>query len=186
MTNLSLPMKVIYPLSLLPQSRPLYHRLILQTKSSFSKLCILITHHYGPTKFVLTTPPASSGGLDFSLLDLDVAEGGKKKIDLGPTVFIANHQIMLDWLYGFILADRLFGNEKGVYIILKESLKWIPIVGWVCLLLTSTCPPVRKKADHRWLTRLLRMTATHRGCNFSTSSSFLALGWPTVFLSPDT
>lgn len=44
-------------------------------------------------------------------------------------VIMANHQIYADWLYLWCLTYRA-GLDKDILILLKKSLKWIPIVGW--------------------------------------------------------
>jgi hypothetical protein len=58
------------------------------------------------------------------------------------------------------------GTSKDVYIVLKQSLKWIPFVGWVCRVLAS---PGRR-----------RDLAARRACNSSASSSSRARGSPTA------
>lgn len=44
------------------------------------------------------------------------------------SIWISNHQVYTDWLYLWILS-YFCGLESSIYIILKDSLKWVPIVG---------------------------------------------------------
>ena len=41
-----------------------------------------------------------------------------------------NVQIYADWWYAWTLT-YLMGTHKDVFIVLKKSLKWLPILGWV-------------------------------------------------------
>ena len=45
------------------------------------------------------------------------------------SVILMNHHYELDWLYGWMVADRsgLLGNCR-VYV--KKMLKYVPVVGW--------------------------------------------------------
>jgi len=45
------------------------------------------------------------------------------------TVFIMNHHTELDWLYPLMIADRM-GVLGTCRTLVKDSLKWVPIVGW--------------------------------------------------------
>ena len=75
-------------------------------------------------------------------------------------------QVYADWWYTWCLT--YFIGSKGVhryiYITLKKSLQYLPIVGWVCSLNTFRA----MLTNHR-----------PRECNCSILSSFLALGLPT-------
>ncbi len=61
--------------------------------------------------------PAENGGVEFALPE--------------RLVLIANHQIYTDWVYLWWVS---YANNPAMaghfYIILKESLKYIPILGW--------------------------------------------------------
>lgn len=41
-------------------------------------------------------------------------------------------------MYAWILT-YFAGTHKDVYIVLKKSLKWIPVIGWYCLFLLPAC-----------------------------------------------
>lgn len=87
---------------------------------------ILITVLFGPTSLVLTTdtPPSIT-----ELVERD-ASGRMTRINLPDRlVVIANHQAYLDWMYLWILSSYA-GHSKGIIILLKASLKNVPIIGW--------------------------------------------------------
>ncbi|KAI8610504.1 acyltransferase-domain-containing protein [Chytriomyces sp. MP71] len=49
----------------------------------------------------------------------------------GPCVLTPNHQTQLDWMYFWIAAARIgAGRDADLRIVLKDSLKNIPIFGW--------------------------------------------------------
>ena len=87
---------------------------------------ILITVLFGPTQLILTTdaPPKIT-----DLVEWDGA-GNVSKINLPDRlVVMPNHQAYLDWIYMWILACYA-GHARGIIILLKASLKQVPIVGW--------------------------------------------------------
>jgi len=53
--------------------------------------------------------------------------------DLAELTFPADHQTYADWWYLWSLS--YFANmQEHVLIVLKKSLKWVPILGWVSAL----------------------------------------------------
>jgi len=83
---------------------------------------ILITVLFGPTTLVLTT--------DEGDLVERGADGQVTKVVLPDRLIVmANHQAYLDWMYIWILACYS-GNATGIIILLKASLKKIPLIGW--------------------------------------------------------
>ncbi|GES99376.1 acyltransferase-domain-containing protein [Rhizophagus clarus] len=57
--------------------------------------------------------------------------GAKVELDMPERlILIANHQIYADWLYVWCFT-YLANAHDGIKIILKDSLKWLPIFGWV-------------------------------------------------------
>lgn len=93
---------------------------------------ILITVLFAPTSVILTTdtPPSIT-----NLVERDPKTGLMTKINLPDRlVVMGNHQAYLDWMYLWILSAYA-GHSQGIIILLKESLKNIPIIGWgmVCL-----------------------------------------------------
>jgi 1-acyl-sn-glycerol-3-phosphate acyltransferase len=108
-------------LLLLPGGRQLYKRAIDWTKDGFGRLLIAITVLCAPTSLTITTnaPPELSGLV-----------GPDGTINLPPRlVLMANHQAYTDWMYLWILACYA-GHARGLTILLKASLKHIPVVGW--------------------------------------------------------
>ncbi|GMK59947.1 hypothetical protein CspeluHIS016_0901640 [Cutaneotrichosporon spelunceum] len=111
------------PLLLLPGGKRLFNWAIDWTKDGFGRLLIAITVLCAPTSLTITTnaPPELSGL---------VTRDGKLRVNLPPRlVLMANHQAYTDWMYLWILACYA-GHARGITILLKASLKHLPIVGW--------------------------------------------------------
>ncbi|KAG8938178.1 hypothetical protein FRC03_007541, partial [Tulasnella sp. 419] len=104
----------------------LYEKGIAWTKAAFGVLCIVMCQWFAPTNFVITTE-----GMDESKLFIrDEQTGEVKGLQLPEKlVFMANHQIYLDWWYLWALT-YFMNAHNSVLIILKKSLKWIPVMGW--------------------------------------------------------
>ncbi|RDX56035.1 hypothetical protein OH76DRAFT_1337998 [Lentinus brumalis] len=125
----------LLPLKLLPfrRARKLYYEGIRYTKGSFGALLVLSSQWFAPTELVISFETEGQG--KFSPEELEtLVERDKngKVVSLNlpqKTVFIANHQIYLDWWYAWSLT-YLMGTHKDVFIVLKKSLKWVPILGW--------------------------------------------------------
>lgn len=65
-----------------------------------------------------------------NLVERDPVTGYMTKINLPDRlVVMGNHQAYLDWMYLWILACYA-GHAKGIIILLKASLRRIPVVGW--------------------------------------------------------
>lgn len=100
-----------------------YNSWIAFTKQSFGLLTMTLTQTFSPTKVIVSGDASVRGQLlrktDGTLL-LDFPE---------RLVLIANHQIYTDWLYLWWTA-YCSGMHGRLYIVLKESLKKIPILGW--------------------------------------------------------
>ncbi|KAK9449561.1 acyltransferase-domain-containing protein [Limtongia smithiae] len=110
-----------WPLRLI--SKDWSHAWVDYTKQSFGLVVTTMTQWWSPT-------PVHVVG-DHSVAGLIVrTEDGRIETKFGEkAVLIANHQIYSDWLYMWWIAytGHVHGN---IYIILKESLKNIPFVGW--------------------------------------------------------
>jgi 1-acyl-sn-glycerol-3-phosphate acyltransferase len=100
-----------------------YNAWIAFTKQSFGLLTMTLTQTFAPTKVVVSGDESVRGQLlkstDGNLI-LDFPE---------RLVLMANHQIYTDWLYLWWIA-YCNGMHGRLYIILKESLRKIPILGW--------------------------------------------------------
>ncbi|EXJ82539.1 hypothetical protein A1O3_06352 [Capronia epimyces CBS 606.96] len=100
-----------------------YNAWIAFTKQSFGLLTMTLTQTFAPTKVIISGDASVRGQLLQSTdgnLVLDFPE---------RLVLIANHQIYTDWLYLWWIA-YCNGMHGRLYIILKESLKKIPVLGW--------------------------------------------------------
>ncbi|TCD67012.1 hypothetical protein EIP91_000632 [Steccherinum ochraceum] len=126
---------VLLPLKLIPFSfgRRWYTEGIRYSKGAFGTLLLLICQWFAPTKFAITFEKEGLGRFtEEEIEQLVVRDESGKVLQLKfpqKTVLIANHQIYADWLYAWCLS-YFTGTHKDVYIVLKKSLKWAPIVGW--------------------------------------------------------
>jgi 1-acyl-sn-glycerol-3-phosphate acyltransferase len=118
------------------RSRRLYYASIRYTKGAFGALQILMCQWFSPTKFLVTFETTGMGAFTPEEIDRYVikdAEGNHVGLDL-PTrfVLIANHQVYADWWYAWCLTYFMSpeGIHRYVFITLKKSLRWVPIVGW--------------------------------------------------------
>lgn len=93
------------------------------TKESFAVLCTTMTQWWSPTVVRVTGDDSMKG----QLYKMD--DGTLKCNFPHRMVLMANHQLYTDWLYLWWIAytNKMHGR---IYIILKESLKNIPIFGW--------------------------------------------------------
>ncbi|PLW06794.1 hypothetical protein PCANC_26877, partial [Puccinia coronata f. sp. avenae] len=94
-------------------------------RKTFAIILILVTQIFAPTNLVLT----SDDSIDLEKLVRRDKHGKVIAIDLpSHSIIMANHQIYADWLYIWSLA-YLADIHSALIIILKASLKWVPIVG---------------------------------------------------------
>lgn len=99
-----------------------YYAYMALTKRSFGIVITALTQWGCPTPVRVTGDKSVRG-------QLQTMEDGRLKTDFPERmVLIANHQVYTDWLYLWWVAytARMHGH---IYIILKESLKYIPIIG---------------------------------------------------------
>jgi 1-acyl-sn-glycerol-3-phosphate acyltransferase len=99
-----------------------YYAYMALTKRSFGIVIAAITEWGCPTPVKVTGDKSVRG-------QLQLTSYGRLKTDFPERiVLIANHQVYTDWLYLWWIAytGRMHGH---IYIILKESLKYIPIIG---------------------------------------------------------
>ncbi|KAF5368472.1 hypothetical protein D9758_002417 [Tetrapyrgos nigripes] len=127
----------LLPLRILPfpWARGLYEEGIRYTKGSFGCLLILMCQWFSPTKLRITFETEGKGAFSRDEIDRIVVRDKKGRVvslDL-PTKFvlIANHQVYADWWYAWCLLYYIGeGMHRYVYITLKKSLQWVPVVGW--------------------------------------------------------
>lgn len=108
------------PLYLLNQDY--YYAYMALTKQSFGLLIITLSQWFSPTVIRVSGDESVRGQL------LPTKDGRLATDFPDRLVLIANHQLYTDWVYLWWIAytSRMHGH---VYIILKESLKYIPIIG---------------------------------------------------------
>lgn len=99
-----------------------YYAYMAMTKQCFGILAVTVTQWGAPT-VVRVSGDASVKG------QMRIAPDGRLVTDFhNRLVFIANHQVYTDWLYLWWVSytSRMHGH---IFIILKESLKYLPLLG---------------------------------------------------------
>lgn len=95
------------------------------TKRSFAIVCAAMTQIWGPTIIRISGDESVAGQIQAT------PNGGVEFHFPERVVLIANHQIYSEWIYlWWVSYANRPGTHGHIYIILKESLKYIPIVGW--------------------------------------------------------
>ncbi len=99
-----------------------YYAYIAMTKQSFGLLIITLSQWFSPTVIRLSGDKSVRGQL------LETNDGRLQTDFPERIVLMANHQLYTDWVYLWWIAytSKMHGH---VYIILKESLKYIPVIG---------------------------------------------------------
>ncbi|CAK4017805.1 related to 1-acyl-sn-glycerol-3-phosphate acyltransferase gamma [Lecanosticta acicola] len=94
------------------------------TKQFFGLLITNMTQLWSPTVVRVSGDKSVAG-----LLKQD--ESGMLSVDFGErAVLMANHQLYTDWLYLWWIAyTNVIPMHGHIYIILKDSLKWVPLIG---------------------------------------------------------
>ncbi|KAJ3160314.1 hypothetical protein HK101_000918 [Irineochytrium annulatum] len=100
----------VFSFPLLMVDHRLYRNYIRVTERLFASLMVLLTYLLMPVHLSIT---GDTSGLKAST----------------STLLISNHQTLLDWWYIWLLCWTR-GAHGEIKIILKESLRWLPIVGW--------------------------------------------------------
>ena len=100
-----------------------YNAWMAFTKQSFGLLTTTLTQYWAPTVMRVSGDKSTRGQL-LKSTDGELICNFPEKL-----VLIANHQIYTDWLYLWWIAycNDMHGR---LFIVLKESLKRIPIIGW--------------------------------------------------------
>lgn len=99
-----------------------YYSYMAHTKQCFGLVITALTEWGAPTLFRVSGDASVRG-------QLHVAQDGMLQASFPERlVLIANHQVYTDWIYlwWFAYTNVMHGR---IYIILKESLKYIPIMG---------------------------------------------------------
>ncbi|KAI2778031.1 acyltransferase-domain-containing protein [Daldinia loculata] len=136
-------------------NRDLYYAYMSLTKASFGLLITTMTQWWAPTVIRMSGDSSVAG-------QLSLAPDGRVQCAFPERmVMIANHQIYTDWLYlwwvGYTNNPHMHGH---IYIILKESLKRIPILGPGCMFLGFIFMSRKMAVDQPRLAHRLRKLKT--------------------------
>lgn len=121
------PLRILFP--------RVYQRTIAYTKHAFGLLLVSMSQLFAPTRLVLSFTDAQGAPVDPApFVRRDPGHGTDPgrvtRLNLpARSVAMANHQIYLDWLYLWCAAYYA-DLSSCIYIILKASLKWVPVIGW--------------------------------------------------------
>ncbi|KAH6662646.1 1-acyl-sn-glycerol-3-phosphate acyltransferase [Plectosphaerella plurivora] len=140
-------------------NRDLYYSYIAVTKQSFALLIVTMTQWWGPSTIRISGDESVAGQIRQTadgLVEFDFPE---------RIIMIANHQIYTDWLYLWWVA---YANNPGmhghIYIILKESLKYIPFLGTGMMLYGFIFMSRKMATDQpRLAYRLNKLKSRHAG-----------------------
>ena len=100
-----------------------YNAWIAFTKQSWGLLTMTMTQWWAPTIVRVSGDSTMRGQL------LQTTDGGLLCNFPERMVLMANHQIYTDWLYLWWIGYAA-GMHGRIYVVLKESLKRIPVIGW--------------------------------------------------------
>ncbi len=106
-------------------SKPTFYAYMALTKQYFGLLITTMTRWWSPTTVRISGDKSMKGLLHqkgpYGMLEIDFGE---------RVVLMANHQLYTDWLYLWWIAYTNSPPTHGhIYIILKDSLKWVPLIG---------------------------------------------------------
>lgn len=141
-----------------------YYSYMAFTKQNFALAITALTQWGSPTLY-RTSGDESIRGL------LHLSEGGTLKSEFPERlVLIANHQIYTDWIYlwWFAYTNVMHGR---LFIILKDSLRWVPIVGqgmmfYGFIFMARKWASDKPRLEHR----LQKLRSQHSGSQSSRSS----------------
>lgn len=99
-----------------------YYAYMALTKQSFGLLITANTQWFSPTLIRVSGDASIRGQLK------QTSDGRLETAFPERLIFIANHQVYTDWLYLWWIAYT-GGMHGHIFIILKEALKYIPVIG---------------------------------------------------------
>ncbi|CAK7224567.1 hypothetical protein SBRCBS47491_005595 [Sporothrix bragantina] len=138
-------------------NRDLFYDYMAVTKQFFSVTVTTMTYWWGPTTIRISGDESVTG-------QIRKTKDGRVEFDFPERmVMIANHQIYTDWIYlwwvGYANKQRMDGY---IYIILKESLKYIPILGTGMMFYGFIFMSRKMSVDQpRMAHRLQKLSETH-------------------------
>ncbi|KAI0003590.1 acyltransferase-domain-containing protein [Xylariaceae sp. FL0662B] len=132
-----------------------YYAYMSLTKASFGLLITTMTQWWAPTVIRISGDASVAGQLSLT------PDGRVECAFPERMVMIANHQIYTDWLYLWWVCYTNNPQMHGhIYIILKESLKRIPIIGPGCMFLSFIFMSRKMAVDQPRLAHRLRKLKT--------------------------
>ncbi|RKP40226.1 acyltransferase-domain-containing protein, partial [Dimargaris cristalligena] len=145
--------------SLRPLDSLLFRRWCQHTERYFTLVLIHLTQWLAPTTLVLTHDTSIPATGPDALPPCAVLDGTVARLNLAPrAIVIANHQVYMDWIYLWFVAYYA-GCHGYVKIILKDSLRSIPIFGWGMQFFRFIFLRRNWEADRRSFTEQIRETA---------------------------
>ncbi|KIO02297.1 hypothetical protein M404DRAFT_1002311 [Pisolithus tinctorius Marx 270] len=124
----------LLPLKLVPTqwSRKLYDEGIRHTKGCFAMLMNLMNQWFAPTYLSITFETQGQGKFTMEEIEQIIQRDPSGKVVALKLplkmVVTSNHQVYCDWWYVWCLTYFMQAH-KDVFIVLKKSLKWIPVLG---------------------------------------------------------
>lgn len=108
-------------------NRNYFNSYIAMTKGFFGIAITALTEWASPTPVRVSGDKSVQG-------QISLTKNGRVKCDFSQRlVLIANHQVYADWVYLWWVAYTN-GSHGHIFIILKESLKYIPLIGQAMML----------------------------------------------------
>ncbi|KAH7309514.1 acyltransferase-domain-containing protein [Stachybotrys elegans] len=106
-------------------SKDWYYAYMAMTKRSLGLTLAFMTQIWSPNTVRISGDASVAGEIE------PTEDGGVRFNFPERTILFANHQIDTDWLYLWWIAYANRPSMHGhIYIILKETLKWLPFLGW--------------------------------------------------------
>lgn len=125
----------LLPFYFLPFSftKSIYDAGIRLSKGSYGTLLVLMSQWFGPTRLIITFQLDGPGAFSQDEIDNIAVRGRDGRVSSlnlpRKCILVANHQVYADWWYAWCLT-YFMDTHNDVCIVLKKSLKWVPIVGW--------------------------------------------------------
>ncbi|CAO3655655.1 unnamed protein product [Mucor hiemalis] len=125
---------LLYSVFIYPFSFKKYRQFISYAMRMWSINLVALIQWFAPADIIMTFD-SNCGDMD-EIIKRDPSTGDISKLVLPDRIILtANHQIYADWIYIWIVA-HLAGAHGAIKIILKHSLKHLPVYGLVCKFLT--------------------------------------------------
>ena len=138
-------------------NRDYYYAWMALTKQQYGIFVATLTAWFSPTPVWVSGDSSVVGQLKLSSNGALITEFPERM------VMIANHQLYTDWLYLWWIAytSRMHGH---IFIVLKESLKYVPVIGWGMMFFGFIFMSRKWAKDQgRIAYRLRKLTSRHKG-----------------------